>query len=88
MALLTAIGNLGLYYYTITIVLFKGLKKIESIGNLVDSMSRGVVFRLQTSLRIRSQNRNGFKVSVSDLCGMRIQFMQKPHKIRLLAMSL
>jgi hypothetical protein len=39
---------------SITIDLFKGLKKIVSIGNLFDSASRGVVFRLRISPRIRS----------------------------------
>ncbi len=54
---------------TITIDLFKGLKKIVTIGNLVaNSSSRGVVFRLQISPWIRSQNRNASKHSVRDLC--------------------
>jgi hypothetical protein len=44
------------------------LKKIVSIGILVDSASRGVVFRLRISPRIRSQNRNGSKRSEMDLC--------------------
>jgi hypothetical protein len=35
---------------------------------LPDSASRGVVFRLRISPRIRCQNRNGSKCSVRDLC--------------------
>jgi hypothetical protein len=46
----------------------KGLKKIVSIGNLVDSSALGVVFRLRISPRIRSQNRNGLKCSARYLC--------------------
>ncbi len=51
---------------TITIDLFKGLKKIVSIGNLVDSPTRRVIFRERISPRIRSENRNGSKGSVRD----------------------
>jgi hypothetical protein len=36
---------------------------------LPDSASRGVVFPLRISPQIRSQNRNGSKFSVRDLCG-------------------
>ncbi len=57
-------------YCTITIELFKGLKKMDNSRQscrLPDSPIRGVVFRTQISLRIRSQNRNGSKCSVRDL---------------------
>ncbi len=43
-------------------------KKIVSIGNLVDTACRGFVFRLCISPGIRSQNRNGWILSVRDLC--------------------
>jgi hypothetical protein len=45
---------------------------------LPDSASRGVVFRLRISPRIRSQNRNGSKYSVRDLC--RTDFWKNPRK--------
>jgi len=40
------------------------------VGELVlpHSTSQGVIFRLRISPRIRSQNRNGLKCSVTDLC--------------------
>ncbi len=47
-------------YYHNTVELFKGLKKMDTPGNLV-----GV--RIRISPRIRSQNRNGLKGSVRDL---------------------
>jgi hypothetical protein len=45
---------------------------------LPDSASRGVVFRLRISPRIRSQNRNGSKCSVRDLC--RTDLCKNPRK--------
>jgi hypothetical protein len=59
-------------YCTITIELFKGLKKMETPGSrqscrLPDSPIREVVFRIRIFPRIRSQNRNGSKCSVRDL---------------------
>ncbi len=43
-----------------------------------DSPTRGVIFRLQISPRIRSQNRNGSKVSARDLWGT--NFYKNPRK--------
>jgi hypothetical protein len=51
--------------------LFKGLKKnciYRHSCQLPDSASPGVVFRLRISPRIRSQNRNGSKLSAMDHC--------------------
>jgi hypothetical protein len=45
---------------------------------LPDSASRGVVFQLRISPRIRSQNRNGSKCSVRDLC--RTDLCKNPRK--------
>jgi hypothetical protein len=45
---------------------------------LLDSASRGVVFQLRISPRIRSQNRNGSKSSVRDLWGT--DFCKNPRK--------
>jgi hypothetical protein len=45
---------------------------------LPDSVSRGVVFRLRISPRIRSPNRNGSKFSVRNLC--RTDFCKTPRK--------
>jgi hypothetical protein len=45
---------------------------------LPDSASRGVVFRLRISPRIRSTNRNGSKYSVRNLC--RTDFSKNPRK--------
>jgi hypothetical protein len=45
---------------------------------LGESASRGVVFRLRISPRIRSQNRNGSKCSVRDLC--RTDLCKNPRK--------
>jgi hypothetical protein len=45
---------------------------------VADSPSRGVVFRLRKSPRIRSQNRNGSKGSVRDLWGN--NFCKNPRK--------
>ena len=45
---------------------------------LPDSASRGVVFRLRISPRIRSPNRNGSKCSVNNLC--RTDFCKNPRK--------
>jgi hypothetical protein len=49
---------------------------------LPNSASRGVVFRLRISPRIQSQNRNGSKCSVRDLC--RTDFCKNPRKSALL----
>jgi len=45
---------------------------------LADSLSRGVIFRLRISPRIRSQKRNGSKDSVRDLWGT--NFCKNPRK--------
>jgi hypothetical protein len=45
---------------------------------LPGSASRGVVFRLRSSPRIRSQNRNGSKCTVKDLC--RTDLCKNPRK--------
>jgi hypothetical protein len=45
---------------------------------LPDSASRGVVFRIRISPRSRSQNLNGSKCSVRDLC--RTDFCKNPRK--------
>jgi hypothetical protein len=50
----------------ITIDLFKGLKTIGSQGNLVDSLTRRVGESF--SITNTSENRNGSKRSVRDLC--------------------
>jgi hypothetical protein len=47
-------------------------------SRLANSLSRGVVFRLCISPRIRSQNRNGSKGSVRDLWGT--NFCKNPRK--------
>ncbi len=67
---------------TITIDLFKGLKKIVSVCRhscrLPNSASRGVVFWLRIYPRIRSPNRNGSKCNVRNLC--RTDFCKNPRK--------
>jgi hypothetical protein len=64
---------------TITIDLFKGLKKIYRHScRLPDSPGRGVVFQLRISPRIRSPNQNGSKCSVRDLC--QTDFCKNPRK--------
>jgi hypothetical protein len=64
-----------------TIDLFKGLKKIVFIGNLVDSPTARVVesfFDYEYLRDIRSQIRNGSKCSIRDLC--RTNLCKNPRK--------
>ncbi len=63
-------------YCTITMILFKCLKKLVSIGNLVDSPTSFFDYEYK--------NRNGSKCKGP----MPNWFMQKPQKIHLIAMSL
>jgi hypothetical protein len=52
-------------YCTITIDLFKGLKKIVPIGNLGESGSRFSITNISANSKPKS---NGSKCSVTDLC--------------------
>jgi hypothetical protein len=57
-----------MYYHHLFIERFEQNCSYRHSCRLPDSASRRVVFRLRMSPRIRSQNRNGLKRSVMDLC--------------------
>ncbi len=73
---------------TFTFDLFKGLKKILSIGILVDSPTRqvGESFFDYEYLREYEDQIGTAPNGVRNLC--RTKILQKPQKIRLVAMSL
>jgi hypothetical protein len=73
---------------TITTDLFKGLKKIVSIGNLVDSLTwrvRESFFIINISATLKP-NLEQLERKCKGL--MQNRFLQKPQKIRLIVMSL
>jgi hypothetical protein len=64
---LPAINDTGCRRLSVSVI-WGGLEKIDTPGNLVDSPKRVFIFRIRISPRIRSQNRNSSKCSVRDLC--------------------
>jgi hypothetical protein len=73
---------------TITIDLFKGLKKILSIGFLIDSPTRRVGESFFDYEHIREYEAQTGTLEMQCKEPTPSRFLQKPQKIRLVAMSL
>ncbi len=67
-----------MYYHHWFILRFEKNCIFRQSWQFPNSVSRGVIFRLRISPRIRSRNRNGSKCSVRDLC--RTDLRKNPRK--------